>query len=235
MKNESFILKASLKTPVMTTQPIHIDGLLLAVREQRFGDEANGMPFPELALADGIFRASAGIFVSSGLTPINLATHKTVKRLRLNGGSDDGMFVPQTRFISKTHLHRPYIGEYPTVEGAVALVWQCVGDPGACLSLARVIRNVGGRRNGGYGAVAEWEALPCRADPDSAGWRGGGGEVLRHLPRAWFGPNLPDGAVATTGRVQPSYGDSEGSLEIAAPTLESMTMSGRAAREMLAY
>jgi len=235
IQDEVFILKATLDAPVMTSHPIHIDGLLLAMREDRDGPEVVGTPFHELASKDKVFHASAGFFVGSGLTPTRIVIHKTVRGMKFTGGRDDGRFSTEDRFINKMSPYYPKVGEYPTIEGAVAIVWQCRGDPEGCLSLARRIRGVGGRRNSGYGNIERWEVLPSEAPKETAGWRGSNGEVLRRLPMTWVEGPVPKGSMAVQGRVEAPYFAPDDHIEIVAPTVESLMGSGSAAERILSY
>lgn len=235
MSDDIFILKASLRSPVMTDNPIHIDGLLLAMREDRDGPDSVGTPFDALAKTDGVFHASAGFFVGSGLTPVVETKHVTVKRLKTNGGGDEDWFRNDGRYIPKMSPHRPVITQNPTIEGAVAILWQCRGNADQALKLARRIFCVGGRRNNGYGRVERWDVLPCSASSDKAGWFGQGGEILRNLPRSFITGRHPAGSMPDIGRVEPSYGAAEGRIEIVKPILTAMLGSSMTARSMLAF
>ena len=233
-----FVLVGRLDSPVMTERPIHVDGLLLAIRERLEGGASVGTPFGALSRRGGAFQASAAFLAGPSLAPVSVTHHATSRSLRFTGQSDDRDIVAdgRERVVSQMNLRlRGHVPRHVTVEGATAAYWQCLGDPDRVLALARRIECVGGRRNARYGEVVEWEVLPCRdgLDRREVG-RTSGGRVLRNLA-ADDVDGVPDGARPERGRIEPSYKDVEGRIDVVVPTLRSMLGSHAEARALFGF
>jgi CRISPR type IV-associated protein Csf3 len=237
-----FNIRARLRTGITVSRPIHLDGLLLAAREQRENHLDMERPLDCITMDRGVYRASAAFMVAPGLQGAAIQPMYRTWRFRIEDTQVLSSFrataaSPRSERVLPTSnsKYRNGYRRQDVMTGIESLVWQCVGDPEAVLSLAREIHCIGAASNTGFGRVREWGIEPCEATEAEAGWFAGN-RVLRSLPES----HVPAGisidrahAVLDTQRAVPPYWDTSGRVRCWAPTLDSLIVDGDGADDIL--
>jgi len=240
MNIEPFILTARLQTRLSLKRPVHLDGLLLAAREIE-RDRIDLEPLDCVVMEDGVYRASAGVMIASGLAGATTSSVGRVSRVRLEGGDIQFIHVYENtpsegRSIDWKSPFRPMLQSQTVIDGIVAISWALLGDRDAVMSLARRIHCIGSSANTGMGRVLSWEAEDCVAAPEDVGWFGGGAPI-RNLPaevvRKRIGAIHHPGTALLHECCAPPYWDKSRKTLVVSPRLSAMIASSAAARRML--
>lgn len=210
MTHAPFLLIANMRGPLSITGPLHLDGLLLAAREKRCGVEHRDDPFPLIAVRDGVYQASAGFLVQSGLAGARKDYVERVRRLNIR--SQDGqMFQYNThgpakeRVIDAMSPFRATLAEEPFYANVAQVVFQALGDRDAVLELVSdEIASLGKMHRTGWGAVDDFETEDCDADPAYCGLAAHD-QPLRNLPLPLARSLGLDCSQAFHGRTRPPY------------------------------
>ncbi|ACS43464.1 MULTISPECIES: hypothetical protein [Methylorubrum] len=238
------VVEAVLRTPISVTDPIHLDGVLLAAREKRHGPGSRGRPLDCVAWDDGFHRCSASFLVSDELGGV--ATVATTRVARLDLKSRDGeLFVPpdgsekisrksREDVIGPMSAFRGVTRDFEVATGVRSLVWQVLGDPEGMLDLLSEIRCVGRMYTTGWGQVDEWLAHDCAADQAFCG-AAVAGRPMRNLPAASAARFGIDADLTYPGRIEPPYGSRFDLVPIVAPTRIDLTGTTQAARRTFAF
>jgi hypothetical protein len=236
-----FILTARLQTQLAVTRPIHIDGVLLAARERLHG-EVDRAPLDCVAADEGVYRASAGLMVASGLTGASIGSQTRVFGIKLDGVDmnfiDCGDETPESeRRPTKNKACQQKYRSQQIIDGIQSVSWTLLGDPDAVLGLTRAVFCIGGSANTGMGKVLSWEVEEAASDPEAAGWFAGG-MPIRNLPAETVRRRLGAIHFPTTSlihdRCTPPYWDAAAPRTLTvAPRLAAMIVSTSRADELL--
>jgi hypothetical protein len=200
-----------------------------------------GTPLDSLSYRDGVPLASVGIVLVDGLGGTDFGTVPVLKSVNLRTRSVDGIGLPtKKRAATLTKIdgmssYRNQIRDYTTMSGVAALSWLAVGDAASVLRAVTRVPAIGTLRNRGFGEVAEWSVDEADFDADLTWFTAHG--IMRRLPMAVvverFG-SLPSGAVVGQMRVEPPLWVRAETVDVASPSLKSMTMTSRELRTILA-
>lgn len=238
------VVEAVMRGPISMSDPIHLDGLLLAAREKRFGLESRGRPLDCVAWENGSHRCSASFIVSDELGGVGSVRTNRVARLDLNS-RDGELYEPPAGAEKLPRKFRddvigglsPYRGvtrDFDVVTGVRSLFWQAFGDPDAMLDLLAEIRCVGRMHTTGWGQVEEWRAHECDAAGDICG-AVAGGEPIRNLPASSASRyGLGEGGICP-GRIEPPYGARNDLMPIIPPRRSLMTGTSQAACSLFEF
>lgn len=214
------------------SRPIHLDGLLLAARERRENVLDLSRPLDCVVVQDGVYRASAAFLVAPGLQGAASEPMYRTWRFQLEDtktlmtfGATRASPASERKLKTANSKYRNGFRRHDLLTGIESLVWQCVGDPAAVLSLAREIRAIGQSAQTGYGEVRSWSLEACDAPDAEAGWVSGG-RALRNLPERLIPAGCAvDPAHAPLGeqRAAPPYWDPTARERCWVPTLASLT------------
>ncbi len=238
----AFNLRAALRTPIEISRPLHLDGLLLAARERRENLLDLSRPLDCVAMQEGVYRASAAFLVAPGIHGAAVEPMHRTWRFRLDDtqslmtfSATRGSPASERRLKTANSKYRNGFRRHDVLTGIESLLWQCVGDPGAVLSLAREILAVGQSAQTGYGEVRAWTLEACDVPDAEAAWVSGG-RALRNLPERL----VPDGcrvdgehASVDERRAAPPYWDRTGRERCWVPTLSSLTGDADMADEVM--
>lgn len=237
-----FNLHAYLATPFTARQPIHLDALLLAARDRREGQTDLSRPLDCLALDRGIYRASAGLMVASGIQGAAVMPIRRVWRFRVEDHQGLSFFrtapdmpVDERRLKTTNSKYRNGFRRQELLTGIQSVAWQGLGDPDAVLELAKEIHCLGASSVSGFGQVREWRLERTDATLEAVGWHAGS-RVLRNLPLEL----VPEGVVADglntvedVQRVCPPYWDAGERVRCLVPAFGSLVVSADTADEYL--
>ncbi len=225
------MLVAHLDGPIACKRPIHLDGLLLAGRERRDGLDLD-TPLDCLAVRDGVYQASASIFVTSDTLGVRATEIGRVWGVRI--GDSDVMRTVDTDFnIDAMSPVKQRLRKQAVIEGVVAVAWQLNGDIDEVMDLMAHITNVGGSHGTGRGGIRRYEVVEgFEADPRSVGLVADG-RVVRNLPvgiaRDLLGAGFP-GAVELA-RLAPPYWDVTERVDCVVPAIHELVVTD----DMLAH
>lgn len=238
------VVEAVLRTPISVTDPIHLDGVLLAAREKIHGPESRGRPLDCVAWDDGFHRCSASFLVSDELGGVGTVATTRVARLDLKS-RDGELYVPPAGSEKLPRKNRedliatmsPFRGvtrDFEVATGVRSLVWQVLGDPEGVLDLLYEIRCVGRMYTTGWGQVDEWLAHDCGADRAHCGVAVDG-RPIRNLPAAAAERFGIDASLSYPGRIEPPYGSRSDLVPIVAPTRIDLTGTTQVARRTFGF
>lgn len=243
-KHRSVVVEAVMRTPISMSDPIHLDGLLLAAREKRFGLESRGRPLDCVAWENGFHRCSASFLVSDELGGVGSVRTNRVARLDMKS-RDGELYEPPTGAAKMARKYRddvigglsPYRGvtrDFDVVTGVGSMVWQAFGDPDAMLDLLEEIRCVGRMHTTGWGQVEEWRAHGSDAAEDLCGVVAGG-EPIRNLPASSASRYGLAEAGSSPGRIEPPYGGRDDLQPVLAPRRSLLSGTTQAARSLFEF
>lgn len=232
------VVEAVLRTPISMTDPIHLDGLLLAAREKRFGPESRGRPLDCVTWADGFHRCSASFLISDELGGVGHVRTNRVARLDMKSRHGE-LYAPPSGAEKRPRKYRedvidglsPYRGvtrDFDVATGVRSLVWQALGDPDAMIDLLSEIRSVGRMHTTGWGQVDEWRAHDSDAQPEFCG-AVASGRPIRNLPASCAGRYGLDEADGLPGRIEPPYGGQFDLVSVLAPCRSDLTGTSQSA------
>jgi hypothetical protein len=233
------LVTAKLSTPISCERPIPFEGILYDVR---FRDDpaTMGTPLESLTYRDGVPLASVGIILVDGLGGADFGSEPVLKSVNLRTRSVDSIGLPEKRASALTKIgamspYRNQIRSYPTMSGVAAVSWLAVGEAAAVSRAVNRVPGIGALRNRGFGEVAEWSVDEADFDPDLTWFTADG--IMRRLSMETvvgrFG-SLPEGAVVGQMRVEPPLWVRAETIDVASPSLKSMTMTSRELRTLLA-
>lgn len=238
------VIEAVMRTPISMSDPIHLDGLLLAAREKRFGMESRGRPLDCVAWENGFHRCSASFIVSDELGGVGSVRTNRIARLDLKS-RDGELYEPPAGAEKLARKHRddvidglsPYRGvtrDFDVVTGVGSLLWQAFGDPDAMLDLLEEIRCIGRMHTTGWGQVEEWRSHECSAAMDLCG-AAAGGAPIRNLPVSAASRYGLGEAGGTPGRIEPPYGTRGDLIPVLAPRRALLTGTTQAACSLFEF
>lgn len=241
MAHETFVVRAELGSPVSLEDPIPFEGILFDVRFT-YDPTTRGTPLSQLTMDRGVYRASCGVMVTSGLSGAIFDTIKVTKRIDAKGHAmdyvDAGPHVARGDVtIGEMSEYRPRITEHPTISNVSEILWQVHGDRKAVESMVRNVPSIGRLRKRGLGMVREWSFEDSDGDAAEAGWFGAG-RVLRRLPTDIVVERLgklPEVVMVRHDSLEPPFWDPASKVEVAVPTLRSMIMGRKDAKRALAF
>ena len=240
MTHSPFVLVAHMSAPLCLREPIHLDGVVLAAREKRFGPEMRGRPLDMLASVDGVFQASVGVIVTSGFIGVVKQKITRVRRLDMRGADGREINIPpdatfKERTIDSLSPYRNTLADETTYQGVTAVVFQALGDREAVEEImSDEIRTLGKMHRTGWGAIDRFETWDCGAESETCGLIAGGAP-MRNLPVAMaqkFGIDITD---AYPARIEPPYALAADRQKVVGPTMADLVMVEHEARELLAY
>ena len=239
MTHSPLVVVANLHGPLVLRDPIHLDGVLLAAREKRDGLAARGTPFPTLARRGEVFAASVGLLVTEGIGGIQEEPLTRTKRLDMKR---DGPFIrlPEdggtkaTRTVGEMSPFRNQLTKERVLGNVRSVVWQALGDAAEIEDLLAYVSFLGKQYATGWGEVANFEVLPSRASPETCGLVLNGGPA-RNLPVDMLASLGIAGDIVVTGRIEPPYGASHGTLSVAMPSFAGLIVAEHEARAAFAY
>lgn len=235
-----FVVIAHMAGPVCLKDPIHLDGLLLAAREKRGGPATRGQPFDGLARVEGVYQASVGLLIQTGLAG---ARPRSVARLQsLNMRTQDGHSIHFSsnarvgeRTIGPDSSYRNSLKVETVTENVPRIVFQALGDPEIVLDLlSSEIACIGKMHRTGWGRVDRFEVAPSRADPSTCGLAAGGAP-LRYLPPGLAASLGLRSEIVIQGRLAPPYGLSADLSPVVAPSPAALIVDRLQAAELLQY
>lgn len=244
MSHRPIVVEAVLRTPISVTDPIHLDGVLLAAREKRLGPESRGRPLDCVAWDDGFHRCSASFLISDELGGVGTVSTNRIARLDLKS-RDGELFVPpdglerlplnrREDIIGSMSAFRGVARDFEVATGVRSLVWQVLGDPEGVLDLLSEIQCVGRMYTTGWGQVDEWLAHDCAAERTLCGVAADG-RPIRNLPVTAAGRFNIDASLSYPGRIEPPYGSRSELVPIVAPTRSDLTGTTQDARRAFGF
>jgi len=182
------LVRAYLSAPFVSYHPVHLDSLLLQAHPDCHGKHlAKGEPlppYPGLPLARLDALGATGFAASAHLLPgvARPGLERFAKRL---DASD--LHLRERPWNPSAGPERAYCLPVPTTESPW-VAWLAVGTRGGVLDLLRRVRQVGGLRRQGYGAVNRWEVVVLSGQAPEGVLVDAAGRAARHLPADWCRP-----------------------------------------------